>query len=58
MEVLADYERRNRWIRPVVRAVLSRLARFTYDGSELSRLSLVQQVPLVELSPSPPAAAP
>lgn len=58
VEVLADYERRNRWIRPVGRAVLSRLAGFTYDGSEFSRLSLVQQVPLVELSPSPPAAAP
>lgn len=57
VQVLADYERRNRWLRPVVRHVLSRLAGFNYDGSEFSRLSLVRQLPLVELSPSPPAGA-
>jgi hypothetical protein len=37
---LADYERRNRLIAPVIRAVLSRLAGFRYDGSEAARRRL------------------
>ena len=39
--VLADYERRNRWIAPVVRKVLGALVGWNYDGSEQSRRSLV-----------------
>lgn len=34
ISVPADYERRNRLIAPVVRAVLSRLVGFHYDGSD------------------------
>jgi deazaflavin-dependent oxidoreductase (nitroreductase family) len=45
--VLADYERRNRLAVPVVRAVLSRLAGFAYDGAPESRLHVVEQLPLV-----------
>ena len=43
----ADYERRNRFAAPVVRAVLSRLAGFPYDGSAEARLRLVETLPLV-----------
>ena len=45
--VLADYERSNRIVTPLVRAVLSRLAGFRYDGSELGRRRLVGVLPLV-----------
>jgi hypothetical protein len=45
--VLADYERRNRLAGPVVRAVLSRLAGFRYDGSADGRRRVVEQLPLV-----------
>lgn len=45
--VLADYERRNRWIRPVVRRLLGRLTGRPYDGSPQARRSLVEQLPLV-----------
>ena len=48
--VLADYEKRNRIAAPLVRAVLSKLAGFDYDGSELSRRQLVQVLPLVAFS--------
>jgi hypothetical protein len=49
--VVADYERRNRLAGPVVRAILSRLAGFRYDGSTESRRKLVETLPLVALSP-------
>ena len=49
--VVADYERRNRFAGPIVRAVLSRLAGFRYDGSTESRLRLVEALPLLALSP-------
>jgi len=49
--VLADYERRNRWIIPVVRKVLGALVGWNYDGSEQSRRSLVRQLPLVAFRP-------
>lgn len=45
--VLADYERRNRLIAPLVRAVLSRLVGFRYDGSAATRARLVEALPLV-----------
>jgi deazaflavin-dependent oxidoreductase (nitroreductase family) len=45
--VLVDYERRNRPLAPVVRAILSRLAGFRYDGSEAGRRRLVEALPLV-----------
>ncbi len=47
MAVLADYERRNRIVAPVIRAVLSRLAGMRYDGSVSSRRRVVQVLPLV-----------
>lgn len=50
--VLADYEWRNRWMRPVVRRVLSRLAGFRYDGTEDGRLALVHQFPIVRFTPT------
>jgi deazaflavin-dependent oxidoreductase (nitroreductase family) len=45
--VLADYERRNRLAAPLVRAVLSKLAGFRYDGSDAARRRLVHTLPLV-----------
>lgn len=49
--VLDDYEHRNRLIVPVVRAVLSRLAGFRYDGSEQGRSRLVETLPLLAFCP-------
>jgi len=49
--VLADYERRNRLAAPLVRAVLSRLAGFGYDGSDAARRRLVRTLPLVAFRP-------
>ncbi|HZD86493.1 MAG TPA: nitroreductase family deazaflavin-dependent oxidoreductase [Gaiellaceae bacterium] len=45
--IFADYERRNRFAAPVVRAVLSRLAGFPYDGSPEARRRVVERLPLV-----------
>jgi deazaflavin-dependent oxidoreductase (nitroreductase family) len=56
---LADYERRNRLLLPVVRAVLSRLAGFRYDGTDAARRRLVETLPLVAFAdrrPCTPAA--
>jgi deazaflavin-dependent oxidoreductase (nitroreductase family) len=50
-EALADYERRNRWLAPVVRLVLSRLVGWRYDGSEAARLRLVTELPVVGFRP-------
>jgi deazaflavin-dependent oxidoreductase (nitroreductase family) len=49
--VLADYERRNRLAVPLVRAVLSKLAGFRYDGSDAARCRLVDALPLVAFRP-------
>jgi deazaflavin-dependent oxidoreductase (nitroreductase family) len=51
VRVAADYERRNRIAVPLVRAVLSKLAGFRYDGSDAARRPLVQTLPLVALRP-------
>jgi hypothetical protein len=45
--VLADYERRNRLVAPVVRRVLSWLVGWRYDGSAAARDRLVKELPLV-----------
>jgi deazaflavin-dependent oxidoreductase (nitroreductase family) len=50
--VLADYERRNRLVAPLVRAVLGKLVGWRYDGSPGARRRLVEQLPLVELRPA------
>lgn len=49
--VLADYEQRNRLAGPIVRAILSRLAGFRYDGSAEARERLVGALPLLAFSP-------
>jgi deazaflavin-dependent oxidoreductase (nitroreductase family) len=49
VQAVADYERRNRLLGPVVRAVFSRLAGFRYDGSEAARRRLVGALPLLAL---------
>jgi len=43
------YERRNRLLAPLVRAILSRLAGFRYDGSPAARRRLVEALPLIGL---------
>lgn len=50
---VADYERRNRVAKPLVRAIFSRLVGFPYDGSEEARRKLVGTLPLVAFRPSP-----
>ena len=52
VQVLAAYERRNRAVAPVVRAVLSRLAGRRYTGTEADRRRLVQQLPLIGFRPT------
>ena len=47
VEVVADYERRNRWVAPAVRRVLSWLVGWRYDSSEPARRRLVRERPLV-----------
>lgn len=49
---IADYERRNRLVRPVLHRVLTRLVGWPYDGSRTARDRLVRQLPLVALRPS------
>jgi deazaflavin-dependent oxidoreductase (nitroreductase family) len=49
--VIADYERRNRVIGPVVRKALSWLLGWRYDGSITARWQLVEQLPMVALRP-------
>ena len=50
-EVLAAYERRNRWLAPIVRRALSWLVGWRYDGSADARRRLVSQLPVVGLRP-------
>ena len=54
--VIAGYERRNRIIAPVVRAALSRLVGWRYDGSEQARRRLAAQRPLIAFRPRSHAA--
>jgi deazaflavin-dependent oxidoreductase (nitroreductase family) len=49
--VLAEYEQRNRYIAPVVRRVLSWLVGWHYDGTEVKRLQLASELPMVALRP-------
>ena len=52
--VLADYERRNIAMRPLVRAVLGRLGDGRFDGSYAARRRLVHQLPMVVFRPLTP----
>lgn len=49
--IFADYERRNRLIAPVIRAVLSRLLGWRYDGTPAARRRAVEQLSLVAFRP-------
>jgi hypothetical protein len=49
--VFADYERRNRMIRPIVRRALSWLLGWRYDGSLESRRRMAAQLPMIALHP-------
>jgi hypothetical protein len=50
--ILADYERRNRILAPLIRRVLSALAGWHYAGTDDERLRLVRRLPLIALGPS------
>jgi deazaflavin-dependent oxidoreductase (nitroreductase family) len=52
--VMAAYERRNRMIGLVLRRALSWLLGWRYDGSVAARWRLVDQLPMVALSPAQP----
>ena len=49
--IFADYERRNRLIAPIIRAVLSRLLGWRYDGMPAARRLAVEQLSLVGFRP-------
>ncbi|MCX2934495.1 nitroreductase family deazaflavin-dependent oxidoreductase [Mycobacterium sp. CVI_P3] len=49
--VIADYERRNRLITPVVRLGLSKLVGWRYDGTPAARERLVSELPLLGFRP-------
>jgi deazaflavin-dependent oxidoreductase (nitroreductase family) len=51
VRVIRGYERRNRFIAPIIRTVLSRLLGWRYYGSESDRRRLVTQLPLIALRP-------
>lgn len=50
--VLGDYERRNRLLAPIVRAVLGRLVGWRYDGSPAARERLVSERPILAFRPA------
>jgi deazaflavin-dependent oxidoreductase (nitroreductase family) len=50
-KVIAGDERRNHIIAPIVRAGLSRLAGWPYDGSECARRRLAAQLPFIAFRP-------
>lgn len=50
--VLAEYERRNRLVTPVIRRVLSWLVGWRYDSSETARRRLVRELPMIGLRPA------
>lgn len=51
--VVAEYERHNRWVLPVIRPVLSKLLGWHYDGSETARTRLVRRLPIVAFRSRP-----
>jgi deazaflavin-dependent oxidoreductase (nitroreductase family) len=50
--VLAEYERRNRYLAPLIHRLLSWLVGWRYDGTESARQRLVAELPLIGLSPA------
>jgi hypothetical protein len=59
--LLADYERRTRYLAPLIRRLLSWLVGWRYDGTESARERLVAELPFGALRPAdvrePPAVA-
>ena len=53
INVVRHYERRTRFIAPIVRYVLSRLLGWRYSGSEADMRRLLTQLPLVAFRPRP-----
>jgi len=51
--VLKRYEQRNRLAAPVIRAVVSQLVGWRYDGSDAARVRLADQLPVVAFRPQP-----
>jgi len=51
VEVMRHYERRNRFIAPVVRRGLSWILGWEYHGSDADRCRLVRQLPLIAFRP-------
>ncbi len=51
MTVLGGYERRNRFMAPIIRWVLSRLVGWRYQASEDDRRLLVHELPLIAFRP-------
>jgi deazaflavin-dependent oxidoreductase (nitroreductase family) len=52
IRVITGYERRNWFIAPIIRAVLTRLLGWRYDGSEGARRRLAAQLPLIAFRPA------
>jgi deazaflavin-dependent oxidoreductase (nitroreductase family) len=52
VSVFEEYERRNRYVAPIVRSVLSRLLGWKYSGSSDDRRKVVNQLPLMALEPA------
>jgi deazaflavin-dependent oxidoreductase (nitroreductase family) len=50
-QIFADYERRNRLVAPIIRAVLSRLLGWHYDGTPAARRRAVEHLALVGFRP-------
>ncbi|MGH2887569.1 MAG: hypothetical protein ACRDPA_33535, partial [Solirubrobacteraceae bacterium] len=50
---LADYERRNPHLAPLIHRVLSWLVGWRYDGTKSARQRLVTELPLIGLRPAP-----
>jgi deazaflavin-dependent oxidoreductase (nitroreductase family) len=51
VRVLGGYQRRNRFMAPIIRLVLSRLLGWRYDGGEAHRRRLNAQLPFVAFRP-------
>ena len=51
--VLEEYERRNHWVLPIIRPVLTKLLGWRYDGGDTARVRLVRQLPIVAFRPRP-----
>jgi deazaflavin-dependent oxidoreductase (nitroreductase family) len=58
MAVIERYERHSGLPKAVVRAVISRLLGWRYDGSPTARRRAVEQLPVVGLRPAPAVAGP